>query len=232
MGFSCLRGWYSTARHSDLGIYPGGPFGKSEAKFNLSHQFVPRFAHWTVEHVELDEFPWNPSLPETLVDCLEQGTQGSHSPFLWAASRDGEGFPFCWKVELFGSLTHTQSQGLGIQRQLRAGIDVIGVTAPLSKHRQCISLQKCFENWMSLEFSVHKTIWNEERREETSCSNMAQDRVLTGTFLVRVCQPAGVHSTWRSGNLLDLRPEIKRKTNQPTNQNNQHHRCSKNQLIF
>lgn len=100
-GFSCLRGWYSTARHSDLGIYPGGPFGTSEAKFNLNHQFVPRFAHWAVKHAEPAEFPCTPSL----VDCPEQGTRWSQSPFSWAASRDREGSPFCWEVELFGSLT-------------------------------------------------------------------------------------------------------------------------------
>jgi len=50
MGFSCLRGWYPTARHADLEISPGGGVGtwevlhrgsreeiQSEAKFNLKH---------------------------------------------------------------------------------------------------------------------------------------------------------------------------------------------------
>lgn len=93
MGFSCLRGWYSTGRHSDLGIYPGGPFGTSEAKFSLNHQFVPRFAHWAVKHAELDEFPCNPSLPESLVDCPKQGTWLKPQPFLMSSPERQGGLP-------------------------------------------------------------------------------------------------------------------------------------------
>lgn len=165
-----------------------------------------------MKHVELDEFPCNPSLPESLMGYLEQGTRWSHSPFSGAASRDREGFPFCWEVELFGSLTHAQSQGLGIQRQLRAGIDVTGVTAPLSKHRQSISLQKCFENWMSLEFSVHKTIWNEERRDATSLFQHG-----TGPCFNRNSSCKGLSASWSAQDLRIWEPPGSKSRNQEKN---------------
>lgn len=144
------------------------------------------------------------------MDCPEQGTRWSHSPFSWAASRDREGFPFSWEVELFGSLTHTQSQGLGIQTQLRAGIDVIGITAPLSKHRQCISLQKRFEHGMSLEFSVRKTISKEERR-----NILFQHGI--GSCFNRNIFSKGLSASWTAQDLRSWEPPGSKSRNQEKN---------------
>lgn len=135
MGFSVLQ---RVVLHSQTYRFRSGWVGMwgsrgeilSEAKIPFKMWFCSQISRWAMKHAGFNELPCDPSLPESLVYCLEPGTSCSYKPFLGAASWEREGFPFWWEVKLFSSLRYTQSQAPGIPGSCELELMLVGSLNP------------------------------------------------------------------------------------------------------